>query len=139
MGLTWRLRTIKNEFFAAWQRAWQGFDRSAVCDFNYEFPKYMTSILEQFQKDNVASWSDGSRILSSEETDATIQELILAFKRLDEDFVLSEMYGGKSFKQIMKERKISLADLSKEWEAKQRECQNEAFRLLNKWYGNLWI
>lgn len=134
-SIRFRIREFVWELLYAWQRAWRGFDSTDVFELGYNFVARMPILLTEFLKHNIGLFYDDEteRVLSEEETDNVIKQMIFYFENCDEDHVYQRLYGRKDFEDDKHDRE--------KWNtayAETRRCRNEALRLFSKWCFDLW-
>ena len=127
------LRNLFGEFRYAWQRAWRGYDDSAIYDMAYNFAECMPTLLKEFKKNNdglFGYFENGEyRGLTAEQTNAVLDEMIFYFESCDYDTVCKRLYGNK---------KLSEHEQSVLAEEHQR-CWDRAFKLFATWSRCLWF
>jgi hypothetical protein len=123
--LCWQLRY-------AWQRAWRGYDDVEVFDLSFKFIERIVPILKDYKKNNVALFTDRktSYILTEEETDEILDEMISLFENSDANTWIEKTNYDSSNKE----------DLNKicEYEQKAWENKKKGLALFVKWFDNLW-
>lgn len=137
MKFRYRIRELCFEIKYGMQRFLRGYDSRDVFCFCGTFPEIMISILKEFRIRNDAVFNgkdengDNTGIpLSKTETDNVIDEIIFHLNLMDEDKCANEIFRKEMYG-------LELDDMKKVYEAIDTH-KNEAFRLLTKWYWDLW-
>lgn len=140
-GIRQRFRHLRYELLYAWQRAWRGFSDEDVFALHSTFQERMLSILKEFRRTNIGEWYDSEkgRFLNSDEMDNLLDDLIMKFERLCEDFVDDEILGDLTIDEKAEELGVDVRTLLKRLGDRREQYKNEAFEALSKWFYNLWI
>lgn len=130
--LSFRIKDLYWEIRYAWQRAWKGYDDTDIFELGYNFMHRMPTLLKEY-KDHYNGLfydTDKGRVLTEEEMNQLLDEMIFYFENCDEEHVYERLYGqefhypyGNDWKQVNEE-----VD----------RCQKEALRLFSKWCAHLW-
>lgn len=133
-GLRWKIKTLYWELRYAWQRAWRGYDSTDVFELGYNFAAKMPELLREFKKYNNALFTNSEPfiILTEEETDKVLDDMIFFFENCDEDHIYKRLFGVDFWEEEYDKDK---------WKAVRAEldrCQTEAMRLFSKWVWDLW-
>lgn len=134
-GFCWKIRALIFELKFAWQRAWRGYSDSDVWDICDEMTVTLPALLKEFRKCHHGLFVDEAThvILTEEETDAVIDELVFYLENCDEDIVYERLFGIDPYKEpdFNKARWQQVAN-------ERKRCKDEAMILLAKWLWQLW-
>ena len=135
----------------AWQRAWKGYDDVEVFAINDKFRECMIEILQDFNKNRIASFwvphdsehyeelgvvdnISGSRCFNKTETGMIIDVMIWHLKMMDDTFVEKQIYGFNIYDDEYDPSKISYPHVV----AIVKQNKHAFMKLFDLFYENLW-
>jgi hypothetical protein len=140
-SLRFKIKEMYWEIRYAWQRAWKGYDFCDVCNLDYRFIEKMTLILRDFKENNIALFNDDERgILSEEETDKIIGDMIYYFENSDADAMLDPLYerDETSKSRFIYKKKPTFEQIIG-CHKKADENLKEGLGLFTKYFNSLWF
>ena len=140
-SLKWKAKTTYWETRYALQRAWRGYDAPEVFDLWFCFVEKMPILLRKYKEHHDCLFTDTSDetpvVLTEEQTNAILDEMIFYFENCNEDKCYQRMFGVDPMDDFEKCRDGYYAKCRQAYQEMQR-CWEEGMKLFTKWGLQLW-
>jgi len=142
-GIAYKLRELKWELIYAAQRAWRGYSEQDIINISGSFIEKMEVVLPAFKEYYYWYWNnlEGTDILSKEDSDKILDEMIEAFKGTDDNYLMEKDnfdtgFDSVSCEDIFKNNPKSTYEERKVYYDKAYENEKKALELFVKWFNN---
>lgn len=124
-----KLILLKEQLHYAWQRAWRGYDDQDVYNLCFREEDRLLVLMREYRKKNFSAFNSpkGMSILTEDETNAVIDEIITCLEGCNEDARLESICRNPSSHDVK-----SIYEHSDSYRHRLHE-------LLETWWTQLWI
>lgn len=146
MSFIGRLNRMRRELIYAWERVWQGYDRTEVWNIDSTFRERYIEILKDYRKCGHGLFNvpekyrkDFNKLFfTEEETAAIVDTLIFHLEMMNDDFVEKKLYGKNCFDDDYDFKKDISMEKSKHISAIVEQNKDMFMDLFKDFFWELW-